>query len=74
VKVKTVISNNFELVLPKLLKKKSSFKSKPNIDVWRFEIANIILTPPPIAFSLLCHHHLHMKQHHQPRGHEENHL
>ncbi|KAK7391783.1 hypothetical protein VNO78_20204 [Psophocarpus tetragonolobus] len=42
VKVKTAISNSFDSVPPKLLKKKPSFKSKPNVGVLAFEIAGVM--------------------------------
>ncbi|PNX97462.1 hypothetical protein L195_g020691 [Trifolium pratense] len=41
-KVKTAISNSFDSVPPKLLKKKPSFKSKRNVDVLAFEIAGVM--------------------------------
>ncbi|TKY51956.1 phosphatidylinositol-3-phosphatase myotubularin-2 [Spatholobus suberectus] len=42
VKVKTALSNSFDSVPPKLLKKKPSFKSKPNVGVLAFEIAGVM--------------------------------
>ncbi|KAJ1398892.1 hypothetical protein SESBI_30687 [Sesbania bispinosa] len=42
VKVKTAISNSFDSVPPKLLKKKPSFKSKRNVGVLAFEIAGVM--------------------------------
>ncbi|XP_061339043.1 protein PSK SIMULATOR 1-like [Gastrolobium bilobum] len=41
-KVKTAISNSFDSVPPKLLKKKPSFKSKQNVGVLAFEIAGVM--------------------------------
>ncbi|KAL2325194.1 hypothetical protein Fmac_024252 [Flemingia macrophylla] len=42
VKVKTALSNSFDSVPPKLLKKKPSFKAKPNVGVLAFEIAGVM--------------------------------
>lgn len=42
VKVKTAISNSFDSVPPKLLKKKPSFKAKQNVGVLAFEIAGVM--------------------------------
>ncbi|KAK7278369.1 hypothetical protein RJT34_23397 [Clitoria ternatea] len=42
VKVKTAISSSFDSVPPKLLKKKSSFKSKRNVGVLAFEVAGVM--------------------------------
>ncbi|RDX68733.1 hypothetical protein CR513_52246, partial [Mucuna pruriens] len=42
VKVKTALSNSFDSVPPKLLKKKPSFKAKANVGVLAFEIAGVM--------------------------------